>query len=112
MILYKATNKIWKAAFNDDAIWELMCDSWNIWVRNNNYGTHWQKKKRSTDSMNDNMNNEDMELLNNRNVEVLLSEDKDFDHDRGQSGMRSQIMDSNLEGDREDDESLGWKREL
>ena len=62
--------------------------------------------------MNDYVDSEDMELQADSHVEVLLPEDKDFDNDRGQSGMRSQIMDSNLEGDREDDESLGWKREL
>ena len=40
-------------------------------------------------------------------MEVLLPKDEDFDHDWGQSGMQSQIMDNNLECEREDNESLG-----
>ena len=47
--------------------------------------------------MHDNVNNkEDGELLTDSPVVVLLPEGKDFDHDRGQSRMRSQMVDDHL----------------
>ena len=58
--------------------------------------------------MNDNVDDEeDGELLTDSPVVVLLPEDKDFDHDRGQSRMRSQMMDDHLGGGGGDEVSIG-----
>lgn len=87
---YDKTCKVWKNAFMNREIWEWMCRGWNAWIIKNNFGIHWRKKKRTRESMNEmDGNKEGGGHLNDNPVELLLPDDEDFDHDRGQSSMNS-----------------------
>ena len=78
---------------------EWLFIGWNAGVIKDNFGNHWRKKKTTNDSINDmDGNKEGGDSLTDGPVDVLLPDDEDFDHDRGQSRMMSTTENDHLRG--------------